>query len=438
MDTVDDMALHKAAFEGDVEKLKELLDAGSDINAFDKHGNTPLILALHFKKNGIVQELLARGADSGLKTKAGWSPSRYAVASADVANIRAIHRANINRERINLLQRLPSMIASLKSLPDFYTELKWEFSSWVPFVTRFCPSDTYKIWKKGANFRVDTTLVGYDNLKWIRGKLSIIFRETPEGSEHPGEVLIVDYVHERYENATEVQLGTNTDIDEQVERELQELYGMPLMTTQAATSGCRFEPMLNWRGSQKEETVSGYKCKLLAMDGFVYRALQRHLKDAPPPQPGQPIDHSVGDDLNMSWERYARAQASPTGKVPLLYKNEFVTGKERVFKGSVWMTSQFARQASDFLPIFECMLLSNQPKRFEKLAEFVRLKLPEDGFPVKVELPVFPTISGQASFLIYQEKTPSEIDDQLFQIPESFAKGQKVQVNAKAKKEKKK
>lgn len=328
----------------------------------------------------------------------------------------------------------------------------------------------YKIWKKGANFRVDTTLVGYDNLKWIRGRLSIIFRECPAGSEHPGEVLIVDYVHERYENATEVQLGRQNTIDEQIERELRELYSQPLLTTQAATSGCRFEPMLNWRGSQKEETVSGYKCKLLSMDGFVYRALQRHLKDtsssdskaissattsssssssssAPSSSGGDEsseiverpeglIDHSAGDDLSMTWDRYSRAQASPNGKVPLLYKNEFVTGKERVFKGTVWVTPAFARKSTDFLPIFECMLLSNQPKRFEKLAEFVKMKLPDDQFPVKVELPVFPTISGQASFLIYEEKNADEIDDLLFQVPESFTKGSKIQKAAKDKKEK--
>lgn len=117
MAVVEDMELHKAAFEDDLARLRELLDAGThDINGFDKHGNTPLVLALHFKKNDIVTELLARGADSGTKTKAGWSPIRYAVASAHVPNIRAIHRANINRERVNLLKRLPTMITALKEV----------------------------------------------------------------------------------------------------------------------------------------------------------------------------------------------------------------------------------------------------------------------------------------------------------------------------------
>jgi ankyrin repeat protein len=117
MDTVDDMELHKAAFEGDLAQVRTILDGGKcDINGYDKHGNTPLILALHFKREEIVQELLARGADSGRKTKAGWSPIRYALASAFLPNIRTIHRANMIRERVNMLQRLPTMIASLKSV----------------------------------------------------------------------------------------------------------------------------------------------------------------------------------------------------------------------------------------------------------------------------------------------------------------------------------
>lgn len=57
----------------------------------------------------------------------------------------------------------------------------------VPLLHRILPSDTCKIYKRGASIRLDTTLVDFADFKWERGDVSFLFN----GDAPPAESLSV-------------------------------------------------------------------------------------------------------------------------------------------------------------------------------------------------------------------------------------------------------
>jgi len=103
--------LHRAAYEGNLEEVERLVKEGKiDINARDKHGNSPLALAIHFKKNTVVKYLLDHGADPTLKSKSGWAPIREALSSGSDETVRLVYRAM----QLSMLQSLEKRLVNLK------------------------------------------------------------------------------------------------------------------------------------------------------------------------------------------------------------------------------------------------------------------------------------------------------------------------------------
>ena len=66
-------------------------------------------------------------------------------------------------------------------------------------------------------------------------------------------------------------------------------------------------------------------------------------------------------------------------------------------------------------------------KHVEKLRDFIQGKLPP-GFPVKLDMPVFPTVTARVSFRAYRPLTPE--DDNVFDVPEGFRRVNKHRVEA--------
>lgn len=179
--------------------------AQHNIEQLDSRGRTPLMLAVCLCHLQSVKVLAARCNANAERN--GWSVVQEAVCTGDSEILTAILEVRDLQRHVQRVTHVPQLLQKLVDAPDFYIEMKWEFTSWgespggrrvvlscewycerdffllcctVPLMSRMCPSDTYKVYKRGANVRIDTTLLGFDHTNWQRGDRSYIFKGQSE------------------------------------------------------------------------------------------------------------------------------------------------------------------------------------------------------------------------------------------------------------------
>ena len=90
--------LHSAAFDGNVEEVKELLKKGANPNVREKDGDTPLHVAARKGSVDVVELLLKHGADPNILDKYGWTPLHNAAREGHVEVVKLLleHGADPN------------------------------------------------------------------------------------------------------------------------------------------------------------------------------------------------------------------------------------------------------------------------------------------------------------------------------------------------------
>ncbi|XP_047644614.1 ankyrin repeat domain-containing protein 13C isoform X2 [Phacochoerus africanus] len=372
--------VHECVFKGDVRRLSSLIRT-HNIGQKDNHGNTPLHLAVMLGNKECAHLLLAHNAPVKVKNAQGWSPLAEAISYGD--------------------------------------------RQMMPLLSRILPSDACKIYKQGITIRLDTTLIDFTDMKCQRGDLSFIFN----GDAAPSESFVV------LDNEQKVYQRIHHEESEmETEEEVDILMSSDIYSATLSTKSISFtRAQTGWLFREdKTERVGNFLADFYLVNGLVLESRKRreHLSEedilrnkaimeslskggnimeqnfepsrrqslTPPPQ------------NTITWEEYISAE---NGKAPHLGRELVCKESKKTFKATIAMSQEFPLGIESLLNVLEVIAPF---KHFNKLREFVQMKLPP-GFPVKLDIPVFPTITATVTF---QEFRYDEFDGSIFTIPDDY------------------
>ncbi|KAL6192263.1 hypothetical protein ACLB2K_038648 [Fragaria x ananassa] len=492
--------------------------------------DTPLHLAVKLGDQTATEMLMVAGADWSLQNEQGWSALQEAICSREEAISMIIVRHYQPLAWAKWCRRLPRLIGTMHRMRDFYMEITFHFeSSVIPFISRIAPSDTYKIWKRGANLRADMTLAGFDGFRIQRSDQSVLFLGdgSDDGKVPPGSLCMISHKEREVMNALDGAGSQATE--EEVRQEVVAMSQTNIFRPGIDVTQAVLLPQLTWRRQEKTETVGSWKAKVYDMHNVVVsiksrrvpgamtddeffsscneneteseelddiltederRQLEvalkldssestnesgdgiiehRHscyeareipiedvsncrngetkqekkgwfggwrkrdaknegLKKAVPPRSSLCVDEKVSDLLGDSPSRNQsrpgrnnvdavvrgddhrrgkdmKASSSVSSDSRSRHKdatkeNEYKKGLRPI----LWLSPNFPLQTEELLPLLD--ILANKVKAIRRLRELLTTKLPMGTFPVKVAIPVVPTIRVIVTFTKLEELVP--------------------------------
>ncbi|BHF76528.1 Ankyrin repeat domain-containing protein 13C [Sparganum proliferum] len=484
------LPLHRHVYMDEPELLKCLLQTmrfGS-CNTQDNYGNTPLHLAVMLGRSGrnllqltlpgCIDHLLAHGARVDIRNGWGWTPIDEAICrkNSPVAYKLWHIMRTADQEKAERL----FFEDFLTKVPDADIHLEWELHSWVPFVSRFLPSDKCRVRKKGNKVRVDMSLKGFQDFGWLRGDISFLL----DGSRLFDEkVVMLDHEQKLYECVTS-QLS---EVDSaQFDLEWSLISSSPVVTLRILHDNLSCVPNYSgWFNSeqQKVDQVGQYRAKSFTLSNLVVESQSRHehvseskysnalanllglLQSSlqAPPQTSNALPE-VSESSNpppaTPTAAPTRTRSSSTSGVQLPPWNAYCSGSltpKALFFGcnpvikrkslNISFSVSFAEEIFFPIHVYLSLLDLLAPRNnLSALRDALSSKAPS-GFPVQIEAAVFPTVTAKLRITSIEYTHPpmlchhelewgtcpcsqtvdpsiftgTELDDDLFSIPLDYA-----------------
>ena len=110
--------IHNAALNGNLNRVKALLDQGVHVNSRNAYGFTPLHKASRGGRSSVVQELLKRGAHVNPRSLYGYTPLHLAALWRRPHIIHELMKAGTNPKYGNISGHRAHNIANNRSIPN--------------------------------------------------------------------------------------------------------------------------------------------------------------------------------------------------------------------------------------------------------------------------------------------------------------------------------
>ncbi|XP_047082881.1 ankyrin repeat domain-containing protein 13C-A-like [Lolium rigidum] len=472
------------------ESLADAVSAAIDRRDVPRR-ETPLHLAVRLRDPVAADILMTAGADWSLQNADGWSALQEAVCTREDAIATVIARHYQPLAWAKWCRRLPRVLASVSRIRDFYMEISFHFeSSVIPFIGRIAPSDTYRIWKRGAALRADMTLAGFDGFRIQRSDQTFLFlgdgaRPEDAGGKEllPGSLIVLSHKDKEITDALEgagVQPTESEVAHEVALMSKTNMYRPGIDVTQAD-----LVPHVNWRRQERTEAVGQWKAKvydmlnvlvtvksrrvpgamtdeeLFAMEGEeknsrnteletelddVLTAEERKQLDSalrgnshdeePEDRAEEAADHhsdangGAKDKKGWFWggkkggaksdekppKAASKDESSDPGKgkekgsgkkkkgVSSGDPNKLESEYKKGLRPVLWLTPDFPLKTDELIPLLD--VLANKVKAVRRLRELLTTKLPTGTFPVKIAIPIVPTIRVIVTFTKFEELQP--------------------------------
>ncbi|XP_072809336.1 ankyrin repeat domain-containing protein 13A isoform X1 [Vicugna pacos] len=409
--------LHLLVWNNDYRQLEKEL-RGQNVEALDPRGRTLLHLAVSLGHLESARVLLRHKADVTKENREGWTVLHEAVSTGDPEMVYTVLQHRDYHNTSMALEGVPELLRKILEAPDFYVQMKWEFTSW-------------------------------DN--WA---------ELMEVN-HDDKVVTTEH----FDLSQEMERLT-LDLMKPKSREVERRLTSPVINTSLDTKNIAFERTKSgfwgWR-TDKAEVVNGYEAKVYTVNNVsvITKIRTEHLTEEekkrykadrnPLESLLGTVEHQFGAQGDLTTER-ATAN-NPTAITPDEYFNEEFDLKDRdigrpkeltirtqKFKATLWMCEDFPLSlVEQVIPIID--LMARTSAHFARLRDFIKLEFPP-GFPVKIEIPLFHVLNARITFgnvngCSTAEETVSqnaegtepdsasplanfEVDQSVFEIPESY------------------